>query len=60
MKFTCITTYDLPEPEYFKEQLGWHVETLDDVVEQLSDYNDDELRQVLGNATDYECYAELD
>ena len=60
MKFTQIISYDLPEPEYFKEQLGWNVDTIEDVVTILADFTDEELRTTLGTATDYDCYAELD
>lgn len=60
MKFTQIISYDLPDPDYFKDQLGWDVETTEDVVTILSDFSDEELRTTLGPITDYDCYAELE
>lgn len=58
MKFIQQITYDLGSLEYYRDELGWHVDSMDDVVEHIKDWNDKELCVLLGYATDYECWAE--
>lgn len=58
MKFVQKITYELGDLEYYRDELGWNVNSFEDVVEHLRDWNDKELRIVLGYATDYECWAE--
>jgi hypothetical protein len=58
MKFVQQITYDLGSLEYYRDELGWNVETIEDVVEIIEDWNDEELRTLLGYATDYKCWTE--
>ena len=58
MKFIQKITYDLGSLEYYRDELGWTVETIEDVAEYIKDWNDDELRTLLGYAIDYECWIE--
>ena len=58
MKFVQKITYDLGDLEYYRDQLGWKVDTIEDVVERLKDENDEYLYRLFGRPTDYECYAE--
>lgn len=58
MKFVQKVTWDLGDLEYYKNELHWDVDTIEDVVENIKDWNDDELYLLLGRATDYECWAE--
>ena len=58
MKFIQKVTYDLGSLEYYRNELGWDVNSIEDVVELIKDWNDEELRTLLGYATDYECWAE--
>lgn len=57
MKFIQKITWDIADVQNFKD-LGWDVETMDDVAEYIKDWNDDELRTLLGYAIDYECWIE--
>lgn len=58
MKFIQKITYDLGNLEYYRDELGWNVNSIEDVVELIKDWNDKELFTLLGYATDYECWAE--
>lgn len=58
MKFVQKITYNLGDLEYYRDELGWNVDSIEDVIERIKDWNDEELRTVLGCATDYECWAE--
>ena len=58
MKFVQKITFNLGSLEYYRDELGWNVETIEDVVEIIKDWNDEELHALLGRATDYECWAE--
>lgn len=58
MKFIQKITYNLFGLEYYRDELGWNVETMEDVVEIIKDWNDEELRTLLGCATDYDCWME--
>lgn len=58
MKFVQKVTWDLGDLEYYKNELHWPVDTIEDVVENIKDWNDEELYTLLGRATDYECWAE--
>lgn len=60
MKFIQKVTWDLGDLEYYKNELQWDVNTIEDVIEYIKDWNDDELYLLLGHATDYECWAEED
>lgn len=57
MKFIQKITWDIADVQNFKD-LGWNVETMDDVAEYIKDWNEDELYTLLGYATDYECWIE--
>lgn len=57
MKFVQKITWDIADVQNFKD-LGWNVETMDDVAEYIKDWNEDELHTLLGYATDYECWIE--
>lgn len=58
MKFIQKVTWDLGDLDYYKNELHWNVNTIEDVVEYLKDWNDEELYSLLGCAIDYECWAE--
>ena len=58
MKFVQKVTWDLGDLEYYKNELHWDVNTIEDVVENIKDWNGEELYTLLGRATDYECWAE--
>ena len=58
MKFVQKITFDLGSLEYYRDELGWNVETMDEVVEIIKDWNDEELHSLLGCATDYDCWME--
>lgn len=58
MKFVQKITYNLGSLEYYRDELGWDVHSMEDVVERIKDWNDEELRTLLGYAIDYECWAE--
>lgn len=38
-------TFKMPSFEYFKEELGWNIETLDDLLYILDKRTEDELRE---------------
>ena len=58
MKFIQQITYNLGNLEYYRDELGWNVNSMKDVVERIKDWNDKELQILLGYAIDYECWAE--
>lgn len=58
MKFVLKTTYNLGDLEYYRDELGWDVNSIEDVVERIQDWNDEELFTLLGYPTDCECWAE--
>lgn len=58
MKFVQKVTWNLGDLEYYKNELHWDVDTIEDVVEHIKDWNDEELSLLCGYATDYECWAE--
>ena len=58
MKFVQKITYNLGTLEYYRDELGWNVHTIEDVIANIADWNDKELQSLLGYATDYECWAE--
>lgn len=58
MKFIQKITYDLGNLEYYRDELRWNVETMEDVAERIRDWNDEELHALLGCATDYEYWVE--
>lgn len=58
MKFIQKITYNLGSLEYYRDELGWDVNSIEEVVERIQDWNDEELHTLLGYATNYECWAE--
>lgn len=58
MKFVQKITFDLGSLEYYRDELGWNVDSLEDVAERIKDWNDEELRTLLGCATDYDYWIE--
>lgn len=58
MKFIQKITYDLGSLEYYRDELGWDVDSIEDVVERINDWNDEELHALLGCATDYDYWIE--
>ena len=58
MKFIQKITFDLGSLEYYRDELGWNVDSIEDVAEIISDWNDEELHTLLGSATDYEYWVE--
>lgn len=58
MKFIQKITYDLGNLDYYRNELEWNVNSIEDVVERIMDWNDKELRTLLGCAIDYKCWAE--
>ena len=58
MKFIQKITYELEDLEYYRDVLEWNVHSIEDVVERIKDWNDEELCKLLGYATDYECWVD--
>ena len=58
MKFIQKITFDLGSLEYYRDELGWNVDSLEDVAERIKDWNDEELHALLGYATDYDYWIE--
>lgn len=58
MKFIQQITYNLGNLEYYRDELGWNVNSMEDIVKRIKDWNDKELQTLLGYAIDYECWAE--
>ncbi len=58
MKFVQKITFDLGSLEYYRDELGWNVDSMEDVVEHIKDWNYEELYTLLGCATDDECWME--
>ena len=58
MKFVQKTTWNLPDLEYFRDELEWDVESMDDVINLIESRNEKELIQLLGYCLNYECYIE--
>lgn len=58
MKFVQKITFDLGSLEYYRDELGWNVDCLEDVADLIQDWNDEELHALLGRATDYEYWVE--
>jgi len=58
MKFVQKITFDLGELEYYRDELGWNVDSIEDVAERIKDWNEEELHSLLGCAIDYECWIE--
>ena len=58
MKFVQKITFDLGSLEYYRDELEWNVDTIEDVIEIIKDWNDEDLHKLLGCPTDYECWAE--
>lgn len=58
MRFVQKITFDLESLEYFRDELEWNVDTIEDVVKIIKEWNDEELYTLLGCPTDYECWAE--
>lgn len=58
MKFVQKITYDLGSLEYYRDELRWNVNSIEEVIERLEGRNDEELRNILGCPIDYECWAE--
>lgn len=58
MKFVQKITFELESLEYYCDELGWNVNSLEDVAERISNWNDEELHALLGCATDYDYWIE--
>ena len=58
MKFVQKITFDLGSLEYYRDELGWNVDSLEDVAEIIKDWNDEELHALLGCVTDYDYWIE--
>ena len=58
MKFVQKITFDLGSLEYYRDELEWNVDTIEDVIEIIKDWNDEDLHKLLGCPIDYECWAE--
>lgn len=41
-KKTMLVT--IPDYEYFKEELGWDIDSIEDLEEKLSDFSEEELQ----------------
>ena len=54
MLFVETTTWDIPNFDYFKDELGWHIENNDDLLENLQDLDDEELRLCGGECINYD------
>ena len=40
MKFIQKITYNLGTLEYYRDELGWNVHSIEDVLEHIQDWND--------------------
>lgn len=47
-KFVLKYEWPLPDFDYFKYELEWHVNSMEDVIESLGQWGVDDLRQILG------------
>lgn len=45
MIYKKFYTFKMPSFEYFKDELGWSIETLDDLLYILDNMTEDELRE---------------
>jgi hypothetical protein len=45
MIYKKLYTFKMPSFEYFKDELGWNIETLDDLLYMLDKMTEDELRE---------------
>lgn len=57
MKLIQKITWDLPDLAYFTDELGWPVTSMDEIIEQIKNWDESDLIQLLGHALDYECYV---
>ncbi len=54
MYLVRMTGWPLPDLDYFKDELEWeNVESMQDVLDRLQFYDEDDLKQLLGNV--YGC-----
>lgn len=47
-KFVLEYEWPLPDFDYFKYELEWDVNSMEDVIDSLGQWDIDELRQILG------------
>lgn len=47
-KFILEYEWPLPDLDYFKYELEWDVNSMEDVIESLGQWDIDDLRQILG------------
>ena len=55
--FIIKRSYDLPDFDYFKYELGWNVDSIDDVLDLIEMYTDKERFELLGRYKE-ECSIE--
>lgn len=58
MNFVVQIKYPLPDLDYFKYELGWDVNSMEDVLESLSQWEEDDWRDILGYPIDRNFYIE--
>ena len=58
MKFVQKITFDLENLKYYRDELGWNVNSIEEVVKCIKDWTNEELPALLGCAIDYKCWIE--
>jgi len=53
MKYVKTEVYPLPDLDYFIEQLGWEVSSMDEVFDILEGFCRSELEDLLGYPNEY-------
>ena len=58
MNFVVQVKYPLPDLDYFKYELKWDVNSMEDVLESLSQWVEDDWYTILGYPIDRDFYIE--
>ena len=58
MNFVVQVKYPLPDLDYFKYELKWDVNSMEDVLESLSQWVEDDWYTILGYPIDRYFYIE--
>ena len=56
MNFVVQVKYPLPDLDYFKYELKWDVNSMEDVLESLSQWEEDDWYTILGYPIDHDFY----
>lgn len=58
MNFVVEVKYPLPDFDYFKYELGWDVDSMEDVLELLKQLREDDWNMILGYPINCNLYIE--